>query len=199
MPPFAGQGLNSGLRDAANLAWKLAAVTSGRCGPALLESYEAERRGHVEKMTRLAAFLGRAIMPTTPWRAAARDIVFQTLWAMPWWRRLTRSRALLPSPTLGKTALARGAALPKDGPMIPQPTLRRADGSDVLLDDHIGSGFAALGLGCAPEDAAAGLRRWCRKGRAIAILRPDRFAAMLFTPSPAAPQLGWMKAANDLR
>jgi 3-(3-hydroxy-phenyl)propionate hydroxylase len=44
MPPFAGQGMNSGLRDAANLAWKLAAVIRGEIGAGLLDTYEQERR-----------------------------------------------------------------------------------------------------------------------------------------------------------
>ena len=40
MPPFAGQGMNSGVRDAHNLAWKLAAVVSGHLGDKLLDSYK---------------------------------------------------------------------------------------------------------------------------------------------------------------
>ena len=54
-PPFAGQGMNSGVRDASNLAWKLAAVLQGQLGPKLLESYEPERRGHAWRMTQLRA------------------------------------------------------------------------------------------------------------------------------------------------
>ncbi|HYC82549.1 MAG TPA: FAD-dependent oxidoreductase, partial [Solirubrobacterales bacterium] len=46
MPPFAGQGLSTGLRDAANLSWKLAAVLRGRLGEPVLASYEQERRPH---------------------------------------------------------------------------------------------------------------------------------------------------------
>ena len=43
-PPYGGYGVNSGLEDARNLAWKLAAVVQGRAGDALLDSYDAERR-----------------------------------------------------------------------------------------------------------------------------------------------------------
>ena len=43
-PPFGGHGLNTGLGDAVDLGWKLAAVLDGWGGPALLDSYEAERR-----------------------------------------------------------------------------------------------------------------------------------------------------------
>jgi len=47
MPPFAGQGMNGGIRDAANLAWKLTGVINGTFGPGLLDTYEPERRAHV--------------------------------------------------------------------------------------------------------------------------------------------------------
>jgi 3-(3-hydroxy-phenyl)propionate hydroxylase len=62
-PPFAGQGMNSGLRDAHNLAWKLAAVAAGELGEGLLDSYEAERRDHAAAMIQLAVCLGHVMMP----------------------------------------------------------------------------------------------------------------------------------------
>ena len=63
MPPFAGQGMNSGVRDAHNLAWKLAAVASGQFGERLLDTYEAERRDHAAEMTQLAIRMGQVMMP----------------------------------------------------------------------------------------------------------------------------------------
>ena len=47
MPPFNGQGMNSGMRDAENLAWKFAMVAEGEAGDELLDSYDIERRPHV--------------------------------------------------------------------------------------------------------------------------------------------------------
>jgi 2-polyprenyl-6-methoxyphenol hydroxylase-like FAD-dependent oxidoreductase len=68
-PPFAGQGLVAGLRDAANLAWKLAWVLRGQADPRVLDSYDEERRPHARKIIRLARILGAIVMPQS--RAAA--------------------------------------------------------------------------------------------------------------------------------
>ncbi|MEU8109212.1 bifunctional 3-(3-hydroxy-phenyl)propionate/3-hydroxycinnamic acid hydroxylase [Nonomuraea muscovyensis] len=60
-PPFIGQGMGAGLRDAANLAWKLALVLSEGGDELLLDTYEAERAPHVTRMIRLAVTIGRAM------------------------------------------------------------------------------------------------------------------------------------------
>jgi 3-(3-hydroxy-phenyl)propionate hydroxylase len=73
MPPFAGQGLNSGFRDAANLAWKLAAVVRGSATERLLDTYEAERRPHAEAITKFSVRLGRVMMSRSPALARVRD------------------------------------------------------------------------------------------------------------------------------
>lgn len=62
-PPFAGQGMATGLRDAANLAWKIALVVAQKAPLALLDSYEQERRPHQLKMLQLARTMGRVMMP----------------------------------------------------------------------------------------------------------------------------------------
>jgi 3-(3-hydroxy-phenyl)propionate hydroxylase len=61
MPPFMGQGLCAGVRDAANLAWKLAEVLHGQSEPSLLDTYELERRPHVEAVTALSIQAGRLL------------------------------------------------------------------------------------------------------------------------------------------
>ena len=61
MPPFLGQGLNSGMRDAMNLAWKLAFVSRGIASEKLLETYSTERVPHVRNTVGHAADLGRLI------------------------------------------------------------------------------------------------------------------------------------------
>jgi 3-(3-hydroxy-phenyl)propionate hydroxylase len=73
MPPFAGQGLCSGLRDAANLAWKLALVVKGEAAPALLDSYQPEREPHVRGVIAMAIMMGKTVCITDPEAAAQRD------------------------------------------------------------------------------------------------------------------------------
>jgi len=63
MPPWIGQGMSAGVRDAANLCWKLAAVLKGQAPDSLLDSYQAERKPHVTEVTRRACFAGRIILP----------------------------------------------------------------------------------------------------------------------------------------
>ena len=73
MPPFLGQGMCSGLRDAANLAWKLRDVVQGRAPDALLDSYETERMEHVRAYIEVAVELGGVIQTTDPDKARKRD------------------------------------------------------------------------------------------------------------------------------
>ncbi len=73
MPPFAGQGMCSGVRDAANLAWKLDLVVTGRAAPALLTTYEEERRPGAVAAIDLSIELGKVICVPDPAEAAARD------------------------------------------------------------------------------------------------------------------------------
>src|SRR4029077_9668678 len=82
-PPFAGQGMNSGIRDAHNLAWKLAAVIQGRLGPRLLESYEQKRRNHAWEMILLAMRMGKVMMPRSFWSAFGLKRAFRLLTIIP--------------------------------------------------------------------------------------------------------------------
>jgi 3-(3-hydroxy-phenyl)propionate hydroxylase len=72
-PPFLGQGLCAGIRDAANLGWKLARVVQGKSDAALLDSYESERAPHVREFIELAVRLGSVIQTRDPAVAAQRD------------------------------------------------------------------------------------------------------------------------------
>jgi 3-(3-hydroxy-phenyl)propionate hydroxylase len=72
-PPFAGQGMCSGIRDAVNLAWKLGHVLRGEANDALLDTYQSEREPHVRAVTETAIAMGRVVCIADPDAAAHRD------------------------------------------------------------------------------------------------------------------------------
>ncbi|MEU6349234.1 bifunctional 3-(3-hydroxy-phenyl)propionate/3-hydroxycinnamic acid hydroxylase [Streptomyces sp. NPDC047072] len=155
MPPFAGQGLNSGIRDAANLAWKIDEVWHKRAGESLLDTYEAERLPHAAAMVRFSERLGDVVMTTDRWRALVRDVVVRTMLRTPPGRRyLTemrfRPRARHDAGLVQGDHVLTGTQLPQPRVLV-QPGLR-----PQLLDDALGDSFALLGV----EVPAAAWRRF---------------------------------------
>jgi 3-(3-hydroxy-phenyl)propionate hydroxylase len=128
MPPFLGQGMCSGLRDTANLAWKLDAVIKDGAPDSLLDTYESERSEHMRAYIELAVELANVIQTTDPERARLRD---QELIANP-----TMLRPI--TPRLGRGL--HGDEPAPAGARAAQPRL--ADGT--LLDDKVGYRFAVL-------------------------------------------------------
>jgi 3-(3-hydroxy-phenyl)propionate hydroxylase len=171
MPPFMGQGMCSGIRDAANLAWKLRAVLRDGAPVALLDSYEAERRPHVERCIELSIEAGRLLdepaFPEPDSDDGER------------WSRLP--------PLTGLFQDSRSSPAPfAAGHQARQPTVEAA-GRRMLLDDVAGPGWYLLCDG--PADGA-GLARvldarrlgdpdgWLARllgGAAAVLIRPDRY------------------------
>ena len=79
MPPFAGQGMCAGIRDAANLAWKLDLVLTGKAPDALLDSYDQERLPSARQAIEFSIELGKVICVPDPAEAAARDAAMAPL------------------------------------------------------------------------------------------------------------------------
>lgn len=71
MPPFIAQGLNSGIRDAAALAWRLGAILRDGASENIIGSYDLERRAHVDVVMRKAIALGEPICQTDPEKSKA--------------------------------------------------------------------------------------------------------------------------------
>ncbi|MBW4721369.1 bifunctional 3-(3-hydroxy-phenyl)propionate/3-hydroxycinnamic acid hydroxylase [Saccharothrix obliqua] len=200
MPPFLGQGLCSGLRDAANLTWRIAQVLRGDADDALLDGYEAERRPHTEAMATTSVRLGRVFLVRNRFGAAVRDTALRLAQTAPWVRRAIRHFEFKPRPALP------GHHAPV-GTMFPQPSVAVA-GTRVPLDDVLGAEYAVIGPGVdastaldwrgpvarfvrvarpgtpAPadittvEDVDGTLTAWfAEHGRDLVVLRPDRFVA----------------------
>lgn len=165
MPPFAGQGLCSGLRDAANLAWKLAAVLDG-ADPALLDTYQTEREPHVRAFIELAIGMGQLVCTLDPQAAAARDAA------------MTGPGPKPPMPSFSPPPLGAGCVLadsPAAGTLFIQPWA-----GETRLDDVLGAGPWLITRAdldrprLAPFRAA--LAAWLDKQGVEAVLvRPDRY------------------------
>ncbi len=131
MPPFAGQGLCAGLRDAANLAWKLDLVLSGRAGQHILDSYGSERLAQVRVEIDFSVDLGRIICVLDPVEAATRDQEMSAAAA------LSGPIAPPPPPPLGPGVLLEGD--PHAGHLGVQGTWPGDDGA--RFDDVVGRGW----------------------------------------------------------
>jgi 3-(3-hydroxy-phenyl)propionate hydroxylase len=133
-PPFMAQGMVQGIRDAHNLAWKLARVVRRASPDRLLETYAVERRPHVAATTHAAISLGRVICERNPERAKARDaaLVAEQDGSI----RTTFRQNMIPGLSSGVLARACDDA----GVLFPQPTVRNLQtGKHGLLDDLTGS------------------------------------------------------------
>jgi 3-(3-hydroxy-phenyl)propionate hydroxylase len=192
MPPFAGQGMNSGLRDAHNLAWKLAAVVAGELGPGLLESYETERCEHAGAMIQLAIRTGHVMMPRSRLRAFALQTFFRVLALYPPARSYFAEMKYKPKPHFSRGFLletAPDAASSLVGKLFPQALVMTASGF-ALLDDVLGDGCALV----APPGTAASLLTRVRLDERL----PLRLVAVL-DKEDASPVAAPVIAARDLR
>ncbi|GAA2974131.1 bifunctional 3-(3-hydroxy-phenyl)propionate/3-hydroxycinnamic acid hydroxylase [Streptomyces enissocaesilis] len=150
MPPFAGQGMCSGMRDAINLAWKLDLVLDGRADPALLDTYTSERSEHVQHAIGMSMALGQVICVLDPDAAAARDQLMIAAGADP-----QHALPPTPPPVLGDGILKRapdGSRAPNVGHLTPQYEVTH-QGRTALLDSLTGGGFTILTDGHQPADA----------------------------------------------
>jgi 3-(3-hydroxy-phenyl)propionate hydroxylase len=204
MPPWIGQGMSAGVRDAANLCWKLAAVVKGQAPESLLDSYQAERKPHVTEVTRRACRAGWIITQRNPAIAFLRNHIVRTLMRLHFLNDRLQRLTWIPD------ARYREGFFAADGHravgwQIPQPWVTDHDGARVRLDDVLGGRWAILHIGAPPSGARAWtelgvptirvsepeLIRWLRRRKAVAaVLRPDGFvyaAAGSGQPLPPPP------------
>lgn len=155
-PPFAGQGMNSGIRDAHNLAWKLAAVIGNQLGQDLLDTYEVERREHVGGMIDLALRMGRIMGPTSWWDGWITQTAFRVAGLWPPLRDYFAQMKYKPPPHFSSGFLI-PSPHPLVGRLIPQPAARTSVGERALLDDLLPAGFVLLGIdqSCETVEGAA--------------------------------------------
>jgi 3-(3-hydroxy-phenyl)propionate hydroxylase len=192
MPPFLGQGMCSGLRDAANLAWKLDLVHRGTAPDALLDTYQLEREPHVRTLVELAVGFGRIICTTDAAVATERNAMMCAA------QREREQRDAPPDGPQAFPGLQPGPLVHGDGRPASQPTL-----NGTRLDDLVGQRFAVIardGSLLTGEDAAFWARRACFVDAVthpalgemlddlaadVVVIRPDRYV-LATGPSLAA-------------
>jgi 3-(3-hydroxy-phenyl)propionate hydroxylase len=177
MPVWQGQGYNSGIRDAANLGWKLAAVINGHADDRLLDTYDIERRKHARAMIDLSTVVGRVISPTNRRVAALRDRVIHAASVVPSLKRYILEMRFKPMPRYEQGAVChlepRSQTSPT-GTLFIQPRVDTREQRNVLLDEVLGTGFAVL---CWSNNLRALLgdavfARWKALGAKFVAVRP---------------------------
>jgi 3-(3-hydroxy-phenyl)propionate hydroxylase len=172
-PPFAGQGLNSGIRDASNLAWKLAAVTRGDASIDLLDSYEQERRPHAAALIRMALRIGTFMQPKSVLGAAVTQAALRVACRIPACRDYILQLRFKPKPELAAGFFEPSRRQPR-AELLPQPFVQHAERGTVRLDTLLGDGFSVIGWD-SPAFRAHGAKLLPARmgGRVLALVRCD--------------------------
>ncbi len=188
MPPWIGQGMSAGVRDVANLCWKLDAVINGQAPDALLDSYQTERKPHVTEVTRRACLVGRIITERNRGVAAVRNHLARRLTRVPGVIALMQKVMWIPDARYDNGFFAGDNRAV--GWQIPQPWVTDDSGARVRLDDFLSGRWTILHTGAAPTGAQAwaelgvpvihvtepALVGWLQRKKASAVVvRPDGF------------------------
>ncbi|VVO31240.1 bifunctional 3-(3-hydroxy-phenyl)propionate/3-hydroxycinnamic acid hydroxylase [Pseudomonas fluorescens] len=151
-PPFVGQGLVAGLRDGANLAWKLAWVLRGHASPSVLDTYDVERRPHAQAMINLAKLMGRLVMPRNKVAAFFVHGLMRILALTPATRRYFEQLDIKPKNIFEHGLFVqhrRGDKLVR-GSLFPQAWVRTMQKQIKLSDDALGDNLTLIGFGVDP-------------------------------------------------
>jgi len=199
-PPFAGQGLCAGARDASNLGWKLGLIATDEANDSILDTYQPEREPHARATIQMAMMMGRTVCITDRTAAAERD------------RHMLAARAAGQSPdgqasypNIGSGLVLAGSA--DAGAYFPQFVCA---GDPARLDDKIGAGAWLIGAGGLPDlpgvklvaltsadlgDFLDPVRDWLNRHNAEAVLvRPDRY--IFGAGAPATLARSWQSALS---
>lgn len=215
MPVWQGQGWNSGQRDAANLAWKLAAVIKGVSEDDLLDTYTAERHHHAKAMVDLSTTFGKIVKPTNRLLAAARDLAFTALNISPRVKAYFAQMKYKPMPrythgaVVDATTFRAGIARERIrstthahrssttlvspvGTQFIQPLVSVPGRGEMLLDDAIGYRWAVLQFIGNPETLFTTAQRMilARLGTRLVSVRPGRQRELAPPSDPEAIVVG---------
>ncbi len=171
--PAGGQGMNTGLQDAANLSWKLAAVLGGRASDSLLDTYQTERHPVGKAVLRSSGGIVRLAMAKRPWMLAARVVLGTVLRVLP----LARRKAIGQLTGIGYAYPGGRGAHALAGRRMPDVRLA---GGGRLYEALRGGRFVLIDP-AGTDDGAYGARvaavRWASERRTVVLVRPDGYVA----------------------
>lgn len=149
MPPWIGEGMSSGVRDALNLSWKVAAVIRGQLPDSILDTYEIERQPHVRELTQVAVNFGRIITERNRALTSLRDLLLRVAMKTPRLGKWIHDGNWFPPPHYDRGYFAsspEGPGKPQgaDGWLPVQPRVLANDGVRVLLDDALPDGWVVV-------------------------------------------------------
>jgi 3-(3-hydroxy-phenyl)propionate hydroxylase len=207
MPVWGGQGYNSGIRDANNIAWKLAAVVKGVAGDGLLDTYDTERRAHAAAMISLSVTASRIFSPTSRWVAALRDVLTLALNVIPPVKNYFLQMRFKPMPRYVQGVVvheARAGKIPAASPvgrLFIQPDVATVSGQTLEFDDAIGNRFAVMAWATDPRRymSRQTLDFWNALGAHFVSVMPAVQMSVAAADSAAAGLLILGDASGDLK
>jgi 3-(3-hydroxy-phenyl)propionate hydroxylase len=180
--------MNSGIRDAQNLGWKLAAVVHGEIGLGLLDSDQSERAPHARALIQLAINMGRVMMPTSRVQAWLVQAAFRLTRLAPRIQAYFAQMKYKPKPFYQSGfVVADDSGVRIAGRMVPHLRVEMEDRRLVLLDDLLGQGFSLIAYG---RDAQAVLASAADPDFGIADLWKLAILPGDYNADPDAPAVG---------
>ncbi|MBV8542703.1 MAG: FAD-dependent monooxygenase [Pseudonocardiales bacterium] len=191
--PFGGQGMNTGLGDAENLAWKLGLVAGGRANDQLLDSYQAERRPIASGVVAATSMTTRLVMADTPVIRQLRDRLVLPLMNHPktqnlLWRNASQLGIHYRGGPLA-TKPKRFSSGPRPGERVPDIACRHTDGTPTLLHEALNGRWALL-TGAGNEDSVTTAENRLGKNNVVVLTPADAQLTDLLLIRPDA-HLAW--------
>ncbi|MGP5177834.1 bifunctional 3-(3-hydroxy-phenyl)propionate/3-hydroxycinnamic acid hydroxylase [Psychrobacter aquimaris] len=151
MPVWQGQGYNTGIRDASNLAWKLSMVIKDQADDGLLETYQVERKAHAKAMIDLSVMAGNVLAPPKKWQGQLRDTCSFAVNVVPALKRYLVEMKFKPMPVYADGIVIHKRSIKQSliGKMFIQPNVYlKNDDNAHKLDEILGNSFAILSWEC---------------------------------------------------
>ena len=153
-PPFAGQGMNSGVRDALNLGWKLAFAIIN-CNSKILDTYEQERKKHISEMIKISLFMGSILAPKYKILGFLTRLFFYIISYYKPAKEYVTQMKFKPKPSFNKGFLWKTYKNEENqliGQLFPQPIVDDFKGNKYLLDEILGNNFYIIIYASSPEN-----------------------------------------------